>query len=229
VSLDAALIYEPARGWYLAPSSHLEAVIRQQQTPPRSFQEDPMTVATDLGTCRWASCREKATGSNKQGWDFCPEHTAADAELQQEDDYVIQRAPSQPLPRATPLTSVPSAPASPLGLLLEQASGHSAPKVRRLAQRIDNHLIALRALLLEHSAQEKARQAADKAQAEVRAEVGRLEEQLRAAKAKLGKPASGGPGKKHVITPEGRARMVANGRATAAAKAAKRAAAGTTA
>lgn len=159
-----------------------------------------MTVATDLGRCTWASCREKATSSNEQGWNFCDEHTAADAELQQEADHVIKRPAAQPLPRPTPLSSVPTTPhspastasaASPIGLLLEQASGHSVARVRNLASRIEKHLADLRALIAEHAKEEESRRRAEAARARARAEVERLEEQLRAAKAKLtGKPAS---------------------------------------
>ena len=63
---------------------------------------------------------------------------------------------------------------SPLGLLLEQATAHSSPKVQRLARRIETQLDDLRTLMKESVAEHEAR-----------AEIARLEQQLATAKAAL--------------------------------------------
>jgi multidrug efflux pump subunit AcrA (membrane-fusion protein) len=61
-----------------------------------------------------------------------------------------------------------------IGLLLEQASAHSNPKVKRLGDKIEGLLSDLRALIKASEADEQVRQ-----------EVARLERQLAEAKAKL--------------------------------------------
>jgi transcriptional regulator with XRE-family HTH domain len=64
--------------------------------------------------------------------------------------------------------------ASPLALLLEQASGHGSKRVRGLADKIEGLLDDLRALISQDAEKEQTRQ-----------EVARLERQLAEAKAKL--------------------------------------------
>lgn len=79
--------------------------------------------------------------------------------------------------------TTPTTQSTGLGLLLEQASAHQNPKVKRLADKIEGLLADLRALL-----------AADEAAQEARDEIARLERQLAEAKAKLrGGPAAAAP------------------------------------
>jgi transcriptional regulator with XRE-family HTH domain len=75
---------------------------------------------------------------------------------------------------ASSMTTPSTSSASPLALLLEEASGHGSKRVRRLAEKIEGHLDDLRALIAQDAEKEQARQ-----------EVIRLERALAEAKAKL--------------------------------------------
>jgi transposase-like protein len=86
---------------------------------------------------------------------------------------------------ARPMSPVEQGLKVPIGRLLEDASGHSVAKVRNLAAKIETQLDQLRALIREHQATEQARRAEREAKEKARAEIARLEEQLRQAKAKL--------------------------------------------
>jgi hypothetical protein len=184
MSLDAALVYETGRGWYLAPSRDLEQLV-VNQAPPRSLMEDPMTAAADLGICTWASCTQPATVRREQGWAFCTAHDVEDRELAAEEADVLDHRTD-----AT-VTPLPSAPSS-IGRLLENASTHSQAKVRNLATRIESNVEQLRTLIREHEASEAVRKAEQQAKDEARAEIARLEQQIAAAKARL-KGQGGGP------------------------------------
>lgn len=173
--------------------------------------------------CDYAACSEPAiTGAGDSDWFYCTEHAGRQAVEAAADDHdaalvlTAQGAHLQPAPAtvrvvdhvqarrnaaiaAHPAGKSPTAPAaaptgpSPLGLLLEQASGHTVAKVRRLAERIEAQLDDLRALMQEHEAGEAQRRAEAAAQEKARAEVARLEAALAAAKAKLkGKPTGRG-------------------------------------
>lgn len=141
----------------------------------------PSTKAPKQSECAWAACHEPAT-VRAGAWEFCGKHAVADAAAQTDT----------PASQATGPT---------ISRLLEDASGHSVAKVRRLAGRIETQLDQLRALIAEHAAAEQERRAAAAARAQAQARVKQLEEELRAAKAALkggstpapSKPASGKP------------------------------------
>lgn len=139
-----------------------------------------MTAAT-VTRCSWAACPELATTSTPEGWDFCAKHAAADTKMKDDGDLAVRRpagAPTKSLP-------VPLQTSSPIALLLEDASAHGSAKVRSLGTRIETQLDQLRALIAEHAETERKRRADEEAKRQARAEVARLEEQLRQAKARL--------------------------------------------
>lgn len=81
-----------------------------------------------------------------------------------------------------------------IGLLLEQASGHSNRRVTTLAGKIEAQLEQLRELIATLAEDEKRKQAETAAKAAARAKVEKLEAELKAARAALrGKPLSGIP------------------------------------
>ena len=177
-----------------------------------------MTTATKR--CSWAACTNEATTSTPQGWDFCSKHAAADDKLKAQGDLAALR------PAGAPVKSIPpplAGPGSTIGVLLEDASAHGKASIRNLGSRIEQLLDRLRQELAAAAAEERARIKAEQEKAAARAEVQRLEEQLAAAKAKLGrktsKPTSG-------WTPERRAAAAERARAQAAARAASRASGG---
>ncbi len=87
---------------------------------------------------------------------------------------------------------------SPLARLLEDASGHSASRVRKLGEKIEADLDRLREVIAEHADSERTKRAAIEAKAKARAEVERLEHELADAKARL-------RGKKPVVAKSGEA------------------------
>ncbi|MGZ4597437.1 MAG: hypothetical protein ACXV3V_10970 [Actinomycetes bacterium] len=146
--------------------------------------------------CAYAACSKPANTASVQGWVFCDEDAKADEKLKESGDIAALRPAGAPVKSLPPplnprdfddTDDQPAAPAAAgmIGRLLEDASGHTVAKVRNLAARIEGDLDRLRSLIAEHSAAEQARRDAAKAKAAARAEVERLEKQLRAAKAKL--------------------------------------------
>lgn len=145
--------------------------------------------ATAQGTtlrCDKHGCNAAAT-VDQDAWSFCADHAGA-----RTPQPTARPRPVVDLDRLTPaeqqhgirLTEHPAT-AGPIGMLLEQASGHSIGKVRRLAEKIEGQLDDLRALIAQHAADERRRQAEAAAKAKARAEVERLERELAAAKASL--------------------------------------------
>lgn len=152
----------------------------------------PLAQGTSL-KCDAPRCTRPAT-VDKDVWSFCDEHA----------NEKVAPAPARAAPRAAPQQAVSVGPsatganptavrsstgASPvvgtIGPLLEQATGHSSPRVRRLAERIEADLDRLRALVRELAADERRKTAEQAAKQQAQAEVTRLEQQLAAAKAKL--------------------------------------------
>lgn len=83
-----------------------------------------------------------------------------------------------------------------IGLLLEQASGHSNRRVVTLAEKIEAHIEQLRTLVASLADDEKRKQTAIAAKAAAKAKIERLEAELAAARAALrSKPVSGTPDK----------------------------------
>lgn len=147
-----------------------------------------MSTATAQGRslpCDYASCNRPAT-IEVDAWGYCADHAgAARAEA-------AAPAPTAASPRPLTVTTHPAA-ATPtpltIGELLEDASGHSNSRVRRLATRIEEQLDALRGLIASLAADEAAKRAEKAAKDRARQEVARLEAQLAAARAVLrGKP-----------------------------------------
>lgn len=162
-------------------------------------------TATAQGTalrCDKAGCTAAGTVEH-DAWVFCAEHASG----------TFETAPV----RAQPLrpTLVPPAPPSPgpIGLLLEQASGHGNSKVRRLAEKIEAQVADLRALITDLAEDEARRKAEEAARVKAVAEVERLEKALAAAKAAL--PASGRKGN---TSPRTQAQLDASRRNAAVAR-----------
>jgi pyruvate/2-oxoglutarate dehydrogenase complex dihydrolipoamide acyltransferase (E2) component len=129
--------------------------------------------------CDYAGCLEPGT-VEVDAWVYCDQHGGKTPTAPAARPTVVRTSPTITTPGA------PLPPAhSPIGLLLEQASGHSVAKVRRLAEKIELQLTDLRGLVAEHEAEEKRRKAEAAAKEKARAEVARLEAELAAAKAKL--------------------------------------------
>lgn len=144
--------------------------------------------------CDYAGCSRPAT-IDIDAWAYCPDHAG-----RQHLDAVPPTAKPKPTVSLTAVTTqerqhgIALAGPSPIGLLLEQASGHTVAKVRRAAEKIETQLEQLRALIAEHAADEQRRRAEAAAKEKARADVARLEKQLAAAKAALrGKPAATRP------------------------------------
>jgi hypothetical protein len=156
--------------------------------------------------CDKHGCNAPAT-VDQDAWSFCATHAGSSI--------------STTVPGA-PLRQVPAAPpVSPIGQLLEQASGHSNVRIRKAAERIEAQLGSLRGLVAEHAADEARKKADAEAKAKARAEVEQLEAQLAAAKAKLRGAARTSRGGNTKPRTQAQLDALAKGRA---AKAAKRAA-----
>lgn len=155
--------------------------------------------------CDFAGCREAGTVEH-EAWVFCADHAqpgktfAAPAPAARPRPIAVPAPPAaaKPVVILDDVTAAeaqhgirPAAP-SPIGQLLEQASAHSSPKVRRLGDRIEAQLAELRTLLADLAADEARRKAEQEAADKALAEVARLEAALAAAKAKL--PAAVGRG-----------------------------------
>lgn len=115
----------------------------------------------DTIACTWAGCRSQAS-FREDGYALCSQHV-----LMHRQQKASGTLPPPAAPRA-------QAAPSPIGVLLEQASGHSSPKVRRLAERIELLLGDLRTLLREEAEADEARK-----------RVAALEAELAKAKAAL--------------------------------------------
>ena len=126
----------------------------------------PTPVTASTRTCDFAACTAPAT-AKADDWAFCASHAKADAAQREQELATVAQA------------------VSPIGRLLEDASGHTVARVRALAARIETQLDQLRSLIAEHAEAEQSRRAAIAAKAAARARVKELEEQLRAAKAAL--------------------------------------------
>lgn len=152
-------------------------------------------TATAQGTalrCDAPGCTKPGTIA-KDAWSFCPDHAGKDAA------ETAAATPSRPRPvpvPSTPTTTVPTKVAPPptvppqplgggIGQLLENASGHSNPRVRRLGEKVETTIDQLRALITDLAADEKRKQDAIRAKAEAKAEVERLQRELAQARAKL--------------------------------------------
>jgi hypothetical protein len=155
----------------------------------------PLAQGTSL-KCDAPRCTKPAT-VDRDVWSFCDEHANEN----------VTPAPVRTAPRPAPQPAVainPSAtganptasPAMPqilgggtIGLLLEQASGHSNSRVRKAADRIETQLEQLRALIADLADDERRKKTAAAVKEKARADIERLEAQLAAAKAALrGKP-----------------------------------------
>jgi hypothetical protein len=153
-----------------------------------------MTAPGHVMRCDQAGCTAVAT-VEKDAWAYCAQHGGGAARPAAKLPVDLDQVTPQESRHGIRLAEQPAT-AGPIGLLLEQASGHSVAKVRRLAEKIELQLDALRELIREHAAEEKRRQDEARAKAAALAEVARLEQQLAAAKAKLrGKPAPAAAGK----------------------------------
>lgn len=154
--------------------------------------------------CDKTGCDATAT-IDQDAWSFCAQHAGAPVHHRRPRPSVAPPAPLTPVPkpvvdldRLTPeenrhgiRPAEHPAIAGPIGLLLEQASGHSIAKVRRAAGKIETQLDQLRTLIAELAEDENRRQADAAAKAKAKADIARLEQQLAAAKAALrGKPAA---------------------------------------
>jgi pyruvate/2-oxoglutarate dehydrogenase complex dihydrolipoamide acyltransferase (E2) component len=150
-----------------------------------------VTAPGHVMRCDKAGCNAAAT-VDQDAWSFCADHAGTPRTAWKQDRRPVV---SLDQPRLTqPAATAPQSDPGPIGLLLEQATGHSVAKVRRLAEKIETQLDDLRRLVAEHAADEQRRQAEAAAKAAARVEVQRLEQQLAAAKAKLrGKPATAAP------------------------------------
>lgn len=95
-------------------------------------------------------------------------------------------------PPAPALAAVPDPSTRLTGdFLLETASKHSNPRVRKAGERVQAQLDLLRGLIDRYADDDRRRREAAEAKEKTRAEVARLERQLREAKARLrGKPAT---------------------------------------
>lgn len=178
--------------------------------------------------CDQAGCTRAAT-VDQDAWAFCAEHAGRPTTRPAPAVRAVPSSPPAPSKPVVDLDTVTAqeqqhgvtlATPSPLGLLLEQASGHSVAKVRRLAERIESQLGDLRGLIAEHAADEQRRKAEDEARRQALAEVQRLEAALAAAKAKLPRRSTG-PGNRAPRTPaqiEAAKATLAKARAAKAAK-----------
>ena len=164
-------------------------------TATPTLDKDLAMPATAQGRplpCDAPTCTKPAT-VDRGAFGFCAEH----AGRPQPAPLAASATPPRPTVDLAAVTGEESqhgvrlAGANPIGMLLEDASGHTVAKVRRLGGRIETLLDELRVLVREHAEHEAERKAAAEVKEKARAEVARLEEQLRAAKAKLtGKPAT---------------------------------------
>lgn len=149
----------------------------------------PLAQGTSL-KCDAPRCNKPAT-VDRDVWSFCAEHandnvTPAPARPARHPQTAVAVGPSATSASMSGPIAPPAPPApGPTGLLLEQASGHSNARVRRLADRIETDLDRLRALIRELADDERRKTAEKAAKAKARADIERLEAQLAAAKAAL--------------------------------------------
>jgi hypothetical protein len=206
MTLEAALIYEPARGWYLAPSPELEQRLHHQ-APPRSLrkprdQENHMSTLT----VEDRALRMLAAGDSPGDINVATGLTKDEVEKLRRDFPGTTTHQTQPtrmpvridtgisngVATTVTVTAGGNGQAPPLTIarLLEEASVHSNTSVRRAGKTIETKLDALRQQLRDLAANEAAKQQQAAAKAAAQREVARLEAELAAAKAKLrGTPA----------------------------------------
>jgi hypothetical protein len=116
-------------------------------------------------------------------------------------------APTAPT-MATPEPGTSTTGTAPLTIarLLEEASVHSHGRIRRLGETIENKLLLLRTAIAEEAEAERQHQAEAAERAAAKAEITRLEEQLRVARAKAKPPTKpAATGRKYNWSPEQRA------------------------
>jgi hypothetical protein len=156
----------------------------------------PLAQGTSL-KCDAPRCDKPAT-VDVEAWSWCAEH-ANENGAPAPANVTPPRAAPQPAVAINPSATGANATASPampqilgggtIGLLLEQASGHSNARVRKAADRIETQLEQLRALVADLADDERRKKDAAAAKEKARADIERLEQQLAAAKAALrGKP-----------------------------------------
>lgn len=98
----------------------------------------------------------------------------------------LSRAHTPPVMASQPSPGMPTVVGGgTIGLLLEQASGHSSARVRKTADKIEAHLETLRELIKSHADDDRRRKAEQAAKEKARGDVARLEAELAAARAAL--------------------------------------------
>lgn len=141
--------------------------------------------------CDRAGCSAVAT-VEKDAWAFCADHAGTPAQVTRGH---LSNAPVAPTAASASATQ-PSAPiphvvgGGTIGLLLEQASGHSSKRVQALAHRIETQLEQLRTMIAARAEDERRKRLEAETKEKARQDIVRLEQQLAAAKAKLRKPAA---------------------------------------
>lgn len=145
----------------------------------------PLAQGTSL-KCDAPRCNKPAT-VDRDVWSFCAEHAnekVASTPVRPARHTVVPQTAA-----SVPQTASPAMPqvvgGGTIGLLLEQASGHSNARVRKAADRIETDLDRLRALIAGLADDERRKTAEKAAKEKARADIERLEQQLAAAKAAL--------------------------------------------